>query len=213
MLVSMRSLTIGGTIARPRQYTDEEILDATEEMVLKHGPSVSTSVIANHLGLSKAALFKRFSNKDRLIVSALFRPQLMARSPVAALLKNGPTQAPIRDQLIEIGVGILTSMRRLVPCMTMFHAAGIDPRESMGHDLAPPVQGRKLLTAWLQRAHVQDRIRTMDPAILAVGFLGMLKARPFREVILGDTDLDCSDTTYVTQLVDQMLSGIAGPSA
>lgn len=185
----------------------------TQAAVLELGPSVSTNMIASRIGMSQAALFKRFGTKEKLILAALSRPQMMTGNPVAALLMAGPTQAPIRDQLIDIGTSILTVMRKLVPCMAMLHAAGIDPREEMSHDMAPPIQGRKLLTAWLQQAMDQGRIRSMDPHIMAVGFLGMLKARPFREVILGDTGLECSDTIYVTQLVDQMWSGIAGQAA
>jgi hypothetical protein len=45
--------------------------------------------------------------------------------------------------------------------------------------------------------------------VMAVGFIGMLKARPFREIILGDHGLQCTDEEYVTQLVDQLWSGIA----
>jgi AcrR family transcriptional regulator len=165
-------------------------------------------MIANRLGMSQAALFKRFGTKERLFVAALRRP--ISDNPLAAVVNAGPSDAPIRDQLIIIGQGILAVMRSVVPCMAMLHAAGFDPKETLSQENAPPIQGRKLLTAWLQRAMDQGRIQPADPQVLAVGFIGMLKARPFRETILGDHALDCSDADYVTQLVDQLWTGIAG---
>ena len=199
---------MGISIARPRQFTDEDILATTQAAILEHGPSVSTTMIANRLGMSQAALFKRFGTKERLFVAALCRP--ISDNPLAAVMTAGPTDAPIRNQLIVIGQGILTVMRSVVPCMAMLHAAGFDPKDSLSQDNAPPIQGRKLLTTWLQQAMDQGRIRKADPMVLAVGFIGMLKARPFRETILGDHALDCSDADYVRQLVDHLWTGIAG---
>ena len=193
-------------IARPRQFTDEDILDTTQACILEHGPGVSTNMIADRMGMSQAALFKRFGTKEKLIVAALSRP--LTKLPLASAMAEGPTDAPIKDQLILMGMGILFVMRKVVPCMAMLHAAGIDPKEKLSHQDAPPMRARKLLTAWLQTAMDQGRIRRLDPHIMAVGFLGNLIVRPFREVILGDTELRCSDEVYVRQLVDQLWSGI-----
>ena len=168
-------------------------------------------MIAERLGMSQAALFKRFGTKEKLIVAALSRP--MGKNPVAEVLALGPTDAPIKDQLVTLGTGIMAVMRRLVPYMAMLHAAAIDTKAHLGQDHAPPIQARKLITAWFQAAMDQGRIRPMDPHIMAVGFIGMLKARPFREIIIGDDGLACSDEVYVRQLVDQMWLGIAGEEA
>ena len=193
-------------IARPRQFTDEDILDATQACILEHGPSVSTNMIAERMGMSQAALFKRFGTKEKLFVAALSRP--LTGAPLADVLAAGPNDAPIQDQLLLMGTGILFVMRKVVPCMAMLHAAGIDPKENLGNQDAPPMRVRKLLTQWFQSAMDQGRIRSLDPHVMAVGFLGNLMVRPFREVILGDTALQCSDDAYVQQLIDQLWSGI-----
>jgi AcrR family transcriptional regulator len=164
-------------------------------------------MIAKRLGMSQAALFKRFGTKERLFIAALTRP--IRDNPLADLVSAGPSDEPIRDQLIMIGSGILTVMRRVVPCMAMLHAAGFTPKSYLSHEKAPPIQGRKLLAGWLQAAMDKGKIRKADPMVMAVGFIGMLKARPFREIILGDHGLQCTDEEYVTQLVDQLWSGIA----
>ena len=168
-------------------------------------------MIANRLGMSQASLFKRFGTKEKLIVAALSRP--IGKNPVAEVLALGPSDDPIPEQLIVLGVGIMTMMRQIVPCMAMLHAAAIDTKAHLGQDHAAPMQGRKLITAWFQAAMDQGRIRVMDPHIMAVGFIGMIKARPFREIIIGDDGLKCSDEAYVRQLVEQMWSGIAGDKA
>lgn len=192
-------------MGRPRQFTDEEILDATQACILAHGPSVSTTMIAERLHMSQAALFKRFGTKEKLIIAALSRP--MNRNPIAEIMGLDPSSEPIRDQMIAMGTAILMVMRRVVPCMSMLHAAGIDPTH-LHSENSPPVQGREYLTQWFQAAIDQGRVRAFDPHVMAVGFLGMLHARPFRETILGDTALKCTDLEYVTQLVGLLWTGI-----
>ena len=192
---------------RPRQFTDEDILGATQACILSLGPSVSTTVIAERLGMSQAALFKRFGTKEKLFLAALSRP--LQRNPISELLEHGPTDAPIREQMITMGEAILTVMRNVVPCMAMLHAAGLNPAEQFKHEDSPPIQGRKFLTQWFRLAIDQGRVRPFDPHVMAVAFIGMLKARPFREIILGDTALKCSDQDYVIQIIDLLWAGIA----
>jgi len=158
--------------------------------------------------VSQAALFKRFGTKEKLIVAALSRP--LGKNPVADLLASGPDETPIPDQLVTLGTQIMAAMRRLVPCLAMLHAAAIESGPQLGHASSLPVQARERLTAWFQTAMDQGRIRRMDAHIMAVSFIGMLNARPFREVILGDVGLTCTDEAYVRQLVDQIWAGISG---
>ncbi len=194
-------------MARPRRFTDDEILATTQSCILEHGPGVSTLMIAEQIGLSQAALFKRFGTKEQLIVRSLQQP--MQPNPIARILSQGPTDAPIPDQLVEIGVTTMVILRRVIPCLTMLHATGVVPNDDTPPDDRPAIQGRRLLTAWFRKASDQGRIRTANPHTLAVGFLGMLHARPFREIIMGDNELKCTDVEYIQDLVDTMWRGIA----
>ncbi len=194
-------------MARPRLLTDDEILAATQSCLFEYGPSVSTTMIAERAGISQAALFKRFGTKERLIISALRQP--MQRNPIVDRLEMGPQAGPIRAQLIELGVAMIGVMRRVVPCLAMLHSAGLSLPDEDGHETRPSVRVRVLLAEWLQQAIDAGRIQSVDPQIMAVGYLGMLHSRPFREVIIGDTDLTCTDEQYVTQLVDSFIDGIA----
>ena len=58
-------------MARPRQVSDEDILTAAKEILLEHGAKASTTAIAKAVGLSQAALFKRFGTKLDLVKAAL----------------------------------------------------------------------------------------------------------------------------------------------
>ena len=194
-------------MARPRRFTDEEILAATQSCILEHGPSVSTTMIAEKLGVSQAALFKRFGTKEQMIIGALRQP--LQRNAVVDLLADGPSDAPICEQLTTIGLAMIKVMRHVVPCMAMLHAAGLNIESDDTTDEMPPIQVRRMLVAWLQSAIDAGRLKPVDPHIVAVGFIGMLHARPFREIIVGDRDLACSDQEYVTQLVSSLLDGLA----
>ena len=194
-------------MARPRRFTDEEILATTQSCILEHGPGVSTLMIAERIGLSQAALFKRFGTKEQLIVRSLQQP--MQPNLLASILSKGPTDAPIPEQLVAIGMTTIVILRRIIPCLTMLHAAGVDPNEKIPLDARPAIQGRRLLTEWFRQALDTGRIRTANPHTLAVGFLGMLHARPFREIIMGDCELSCTDQEYIQDLVDTMWCGIA----
>ncbi|HIK90782.1 MAG TPA: TetR/AcrR family transcriptional regulator, partial [Planctomycetes bacterium] len=58
-------------MARPRTISDDQILQTARECFLQHGPSVATDVIADQLGVSPQALFKRFHSKQDLMLAAI----------------------------------------------------------------------------------------------------------------------------------------------
>lgn len=193
-------------MARPRQFTDEAILEATRCCILEHGPGVSTHMIAEKIGMSQATLFKRYGTKEKLMVEALTRP--MGRFPFIDLIADGPTSKPINEQLLELGIGFMEIMRKVVPCMAMLHAAGLEPHKNASED-APSQILRLELTRWFEKAISAKRLRPFDAASVAVAFMGMIHARPFREIIVGDNGLTCSDEEYVSQVVDVLWSGIS----
>ena len=61
-------------MGRPRQITDEQILDTTRTCVLEHGAQVSLDVVAERLGVTAPALLKRFGCRQELMVNALRPP-------------------------------------------------------------------------------------------------------------------------------------------
>ena len=101
-------------MARPRTVTDDKILGTARACFLSHGPAISTARIAEAVGLSQAALFKRFGSKQELMLRALMPP-----SEPAWLdhVRNGPDSRNIDVQLVEIGVAASRFCREMTPAM------------------------------------------------------------------------------------------------
>ena len=100
-------------MARPRQVSDVQILEAARACFLEHGASVSTTVIAKRLGVSQAALFKRFGTKEDLLVAALRPGPEMVRE-LLDWLAEGPDERPIPEQLLDLGVRVRSFFGRLL---------------------------------------------------------------------------------------------------
>ena len=165
-------------MGRPRQVSDEEILQVATAALLDD-PTASTTTIAERLGLSQAALFKRFGTKAELIHRAL---GVEGGPPWIAALADGPDDRPISAQLLAIGGEIEAFFHYLVPRLSALRALGVDGAALLHRCAAPPpVIGHQALTAWFARAQAAGRIRAhgCNPASLATGFLGSFQGRAF----------------------------------
>jgi AcrR family transcriptional regulator len=162
-------------MARPKEYTDAEILDTAGQVLLEHGVKVATSVIAAQIGLSSAALFHRFGSKRNLIIQAL-----MPRPPKMELVESGPDERAIQDQLAEIGQLIVAHMQAMAPRVAALHSAGVPMEELFKHfEKPPPVVMFQGMTAWFQRAIDLGRVRQASAEHYAMAFLGSLHGRHF----------------------------------
>lgn len=169
-------------MARPRQWTNDAILEAARLCFLEQGPSVSTQVIADSLGMSQAAIFKRFGTKEELLVAALAPP---AKVPWLHLVEDGPDARPVREQLVEITVAIGRFFEELVPRMMMLASSGHKPVDLFKrYDVPPPVRAQLELAQWFERAIAQGRTRPVDSTAAANLLLGALHARVFQRSIL-----------------------------
>lgn len=168
-------------MARPREHTDEEILNAASEVLLEQGVKVATSVIAARLGLSSAALFHRFGSKRNLIIQAL-----MPKPPNLEQVQNGPDERPIAEQLAEIGESIVAHLQAMAPRVQALHSAGMPVKELFCQtESPPPVLMFQALSAWFQRAIDQGRIQPGSPENYATAFLGSMHGRHFFGQVIG----------------------------
>src|SRR5690349_19839073 len=148
-------------MARPRNITDAQILDGARACFLEHGAGVSTTLIAERLGVSHGVLFQRFGTKEQLLRAALlppFEPPWMARA------RAGPDDRDARIQLLELGEEISAYLERIVPCLAVLRSAGMHV-ESMAdrrEDL-PPVRARREVVAWFSRAIARGLLRPVRP--------------------------------------------------
>lgn len=195
-------------MARPRQVSDEDILDAARETFLAEGPSASTSRIAELVGLSQASLFKRFGTKHNLMIRAL----LPNDGPPAfvSLLAGGPDERPIPDQLQRIAKGTLAFFKTLVPAMAVLKSAGLDPKDLFARwETPPPVLAVRALERWFREAADRGRIHCPDPEATAISFLGMMQVRAFWTHVAGKRFSAQPDDQYVAAVIDQLWRGLA----
>jgi AcrR family transcriptional regulator len=194
-------------MARPRQITDDQILDAARQVFLQQGPATSTTVIAEKLGVSQAALFKRFGTKDELLIAAM-RP---LRQDWIALVEESPDDSDLRQQLVQIARALNAFYEEHVPAMATLRSSGMNLEQIRAcHDSAPLVRAQRSMAGWLRQAREQDRIRAgVDADALAVVLLGTLQARAFMNHMAGpQLPLSDPDAT-IASLVDVLWNGIA----
>ena len=171
-------------MARPRKHSDEELLDAAREVFLAHGPAASTTLIADAVGLSQAALFKRFGTKELLMVRALLPP---SRIGWVEALEAGPRPGELPDQLVEIAVDATRFFDRMMPCLMTLKAAGLDLAALVRSlPTPPPIRARRAATAWFQAAMDQGRMRPADAEALAYTFIGSVQSRSAMSHIFGE---------------------------
>lgn len=197
-------------MARPRLVSDGDILEAARACFVEHGPNVSTAVIAEQLGISQAALFKRFGTKQQLLVASLLPPEV---PPFIEIVEAGPDDRPLPDQLREITEAMGDFFVEITPRMAVMWASGLGVRNVMQcFDVPPPVRGLRALTGWFTRARDAGLVENCNPKANALMLMGSLQGRAFMTVLLGDvatTDLD----NYASTLADTMWRGIAPKEA
>ena len=73
-------------VPRPKLHSDEAILDAAMEVLLRRGPADFTlNDVAVALGMSRAALIQRFKNKDTLYMRVMARSGEQRRDYLAGM--------------------------------------------------------------------------------------------------------------------------------
>lgn len=165
-------------MVRPRQFSDEEILSAARAVFLESGPAVSTMVIAERIGLSQAALFKRFGTKDDLLIKAL-----APHGPFPLAGRAGPDERDLLVQLEEMADEIMTFLSRIVPCASILRAAQVSPEQLFeAFEMPPPMIVHGRFVAWLTEARSQGRVREgVDLGHVALAFMGAMQIRTFFE--------------------------------
>jgi len=193
-------------MARPRSISDEQILHTARECFLEHGPSVSTDVIAEQLGVSSPALFKRFRSKNELMMAALV-PQQPA--PWIPLVEAGPDDRPVREQLTEILHELAEFFVDISRRMSVLRFSSVDFRELLSHfEEPPPVTDIRVIGGWLQRAIEQSLIRCVDVKATAMLMLTSMHGPAMLTDMLGQHPTGHSRDQYVDFMVDMLMQGL-----
>jgi AcrR family transcriptional regulator len=158
-------------MARPRLVSDEEIRTAVRKGVLEQGPQVSLDVIAERLGVSAPALFKRFGSRNALLLSALKLPD---HPRFIELLQNGPDEdRPFETQLHEIIEAHMQFLDEGWPCMAALRESGI-PKEQLKELMGkgPLVKAVQLFAGWLDKAKRLGLADISEPQHVAMAVFG-----------------------------------------
>src|SRR6478736_4044164 len=137
-------------MARPRRVSDEEVLGEVRRAVLEEGPHVSLDLVANRLGVTTPALFRRFGHRRDLMMRAL---RLEDRPAFLDAIESGPDDRPVLTQLTELFGAMATYLSIVLPCVSALRESGI-PLEAIdkGYSEPPPLKTARALADWLQRA-------------------------------------------------------------
>ncbi len=195
-------------MARPRQFTDAQMLEAAREAFLEQGPGVSTTAIAERLGVSQAALFKRFGTKEGLLLKSMLPD---GPPPFVGQLLGGPDpDRPLTDQLAEFGRNAVAFLREMMPRIQCIHAAGLEPADHFGDaENLPPVVVRRLLTTWLEVGRDQGRIAgDVDLETAASALMGAFQFRAFLGRFCGGAVAPEDDGDYVEGVVGALFRGL-----
>jgi len=199
-------------MGRPREVTDEQIVDAARRCLLERGASVSAADIARELGVSHTTLFNRFGSKEALMVAALGPPDHV---PWVAALEAGPDGRPIREQLVEHGKVMSAYFQQLQAGQAVLQGAGIAPNKAYGRRKGepPPVHAFRALTEWLRRAQNQGRLAKCDVETLAATILGALHGWAFTARVCGQSTSAVAGARHVERFIDLLWKGIGSSNS
>lgn len=193
-------------MARPRTISDSQILRIARECFLEHGPSVATDVIAERLGVSSQALFKRFHTKHELMLAAIAPSGTPDWVP---LVEAGPDERPLADQLTEILQKLADFFVEISRAMSVLRFSGMEPKELLNrYSEAPPLRDIRVLSGWLQRAADRELIRNLDNRATAMMMLTSMHGPAMLADMLGQHPTGHSQNEYVSFMVNLLMQGM-----
>ena len=170
---------------------------------MEKGLHASTQEMADAIGMSQAALFKRFGTKENLVFAAMAPTGF---PDFIESLTRGPDERPIMEQLHGLGCIIGEFFEQMIPTMNvMGHAlkALLDKG-----DTPPPVRVMLSLSRFLRLAHDDNKLNCQRPEACATMFIGSLMQRAFLLHLNPEMPLPPIEK-YVADVLSLLWSGIA----
>jgi AcrR family transcriptional regulator len=194
-------------MARPKQVTDEELLKIALECFLEHGANVSVQFIADKVGLSQPALFKRFGTKEELFLRAVAPPEQL---PVIEWIDASPSSGSLRPQLVQLLEKVWEMLSWVLPRVQLLQEARI-PRETVmaRYKTPPPVQLIMSIEGFFKRARQQNQVRhDLDPRFVAQWIFGALMGRTFLSKTMAQKTSGEENKKFVEATADLLWPGI-----
>jgi AcrR family transcriptional regulator len=197
-------------MARPATIRDATIIEAARAVFLARGIRATTAEVAQHAGVSEGSIFKRFRSKSELFEAAMGSPdddpEYLRKLP----LRVG--EGDMRENLYELGRDIEAHLRYVVPlAMMAWSNPGPDgtPARLSGPSPAP-LRMLAALIEYFAAEIARDRLRRVDPEVLARSFLGAIHHFVVFDVLFGaQTHASLPTDVYLRRLIQLSWSGIA----
>ena len=151
---------------RPPKVSTESILEAARQVFLEQGVGASTLAIAERIGISEAAIFKRFVTKQALFLAAMGFSQ---NPPWVKVLTQATPTANLKDELRAICQQMLAFYQEVLPQVIMMMQKGHLSQPPMP---APPVRDSRLLAQYLDRAIAQGVLKPCNTRAIAHMIVG-----------------------------------------
>jgi AcrR family transcriptional regulator len=193
-------------MARPQTISDQQILETALKCFLEHGPAVSTDVIAAELGVSSQAIFKRFHNKQELLIESV-KPR---EDPNwIGIIENGPDERSFQIQLAELLNELAVFFTDIVRRMELLRWSGVAIQEIMqSFEEPPPVRDIRKISTWLERCHAKDLIREIDFDATAMIILTSMHGPAMLREFLGRNATNHSEQEYISLYTNMLMHGL-----
>ena len=140
-------------MGRPRQVSDEQMLEAARRVFFTRGVQAPVNEVALALGVSHTAVFARFRSKEALLIAAFAPPMTL---PFLDELERGPDARPVRTQLLELARNFVGYFERLDQRWAVLQAAGIGLDKVFAGRVRPsPLAAQEAMREWVERARVK----------------------------------------------------------
>jgi AcrR family transcriptional regulator len=151
---------------RPPKVSTEAILEAARQVFLEQGVGASTLAIAERIGISEAAIFKRFVTKQALFLAAMGFSQ---NPPWVKVLTQKTPTTNLKQELMEICQQMLAFYQEVLPQVIMMMQKGHLAQPPMP---PPPVRDSQLLAAYLDRAIAHGVLKPCNTNAIAHMIVG-----------------------------------------
>ena len=163
-------------MSRQPSLTDDVILDVARRLFVEHGASLPVQTVADEVGLSEAAIYKRFATKAALMRRALAPPK---SPPFLDALEEGPDDRAIEAQLLDLLHAVYAYFRTMVPQVSVLKSAGIPIREVFDAKEPAPLRALAALTRWFERAIDTGVVGQVDAPTCAYAVVAFSQHRAF----------------------------------
>ena len=159
-------------MARPKQVSDEELMNATLSCLHRFGHQFSTRAVAESLNVSPQAILKRMGSKSELLIRSFVH---FVEVAIAGHLLAPLDERPFDQQLFEQGERLTEHFIWIEKFRALFVANGIDPKDVVTRFASPPpLKITTQLADFFEDAASHGLIRNVDFVLLGDTFYGAL---------------------------------------